>query len=100
MCLVKHPTFKIMKKLILTILFCLITSITFSDEFKIPFSCYPKQVQSKFKEHKLKLDLSGNNRTEDSWGFIQNKGTMFTIFTYSNITAEEMDLMLTILMGE
>lgn len=73
---------------------------TFADEFSIPFSVYPKQLQAKFKEHNLKLDLSGNDRTEDSFGFILNKGTSFSIFTYFNLTDEQMDVLLDILLEE
>ena len=90
-----------MKKLFfITILLLFLTTSVFSDEFQIPFSVYPKQLQAKFKEHNIKLDLSGNDRTENSWGFIENRGTSFTIFTYRNITTEEMDVMLDIIMEE
>jgi len=89
-----------LKKLILIILFCLITTVAFADKFIIPFSIYPKELQAKFKEHNIKLDLSGNDRTEDSFGFIKNEGTSYTIYTYFNATDEEMNLILDILMEE
>jgi len=63
-----------------------------ADEFMFPFSCYPKQVQEKFAEHGKKLDLDGNDRTEESWGFIENQGTNFKIYTYYSATEEDLQI--------
>ena len=49
-------------------------------------SCYPKEVQAKFAETGRKLDLSGNDRTRDSWGFLDNRGGNFVIYTYRPAT--------------
>ena len=81
-----------MKKIILTAVFILLTSILFADVIKIPFSCFPKQLQKEFKKNHIKLDLSGNDRTKDSFGFINNLGTNFEIITYKSITIEELEL--------
>lgn len=63
----------------------------------MPFSCYPKEIQKKCAEYGKKLDLSGNDRDENSWGFLVNEGTQFTIYTYESITEEDLELMLEIL---
>ena len=85
-------------KIILIILMLLITTIAYADEYTIMGSCYPKKIQQQFADKGLKLDLSGNDRTPDSFGFILNEGTQFKIFTYKELNEEEMTLMLKIIM--
>lgn len=69
-----------------------ITSNVYADKLCIPFSTYPKAIQKEFARVGKKLDLDANNRTESSWGFLVNKGTEFELYTYQNVTLEELDL--------
>jgi hypothetical protein len=62
---------------------------TSADEILIPWSCYPKQVQEAFAEQGMKLDLSGNDRTPESWGFLENKGMEFIIYSYKPMTKQD-----------
>ncbi len=66
---------------------------------EVPFSCYPKEVQEAFALNDLKLDLSGNDRTEESWGFIENKGASFVLYSYKPLTQEDFVLLNQILFG-
>lgn len=88
------------RKLCLILVILLLPLTIFADEFRIPFSVYPKEIQAKFAEHGRKLDLNGNDRTEDSWGFIENKGTAFVIYTYRSATKKDFKVIRKILMGE
>ena len=85
-------------KVYLILLILLLPLTCFPDEIKIPFSVYPKKLQAKFAEHDRKLDLNGNDRTEDSWGFIENKGTAFVIYTYRSATKEDFEIIREILL--
>lgn len=71
----------------------------FSDKLIIPFDCYPKEIQVSFAEAGRKLDLSGNDRTRESWGFIVNEGSQFTIYTYKSATPEDFKIMMDIFQG-
>ena len=73
--------------------------LIFGDELQIASSCYPKQLQSKFIEKGYKLDLSANDRDEKSWGFIESKGSKYSIFTYNPVTSKEMSDVLKLTMG-
>ena len=86
-----------MKRLILLLIFILITTNAFADKLGIPFSCYPRELQACFAKHGLKVDLSGNDRTYDSFGFIKNEGTEFWIYTYYNCTREELELIMKVI---
>ena len=48
-----------------------------------------KELQEMFKDEGLKLDLSPNERTKESWGFLVNKGSEYAIYTYHSSTSEE-----------
>lgn len=88
-----------MKRIILLISFLLFfASSVFADKLMIPFDCYPLELQAKFAEHGLKLDLNGIERTEDSWGFLINEGSRFIIYTYQPITSEELTLIMEIIL--
>ncbi len=76
-------------KLCLILVLLLLPLNSFADEFRFPFSVYPKKLQAKFAEYDRKLDLSGDDRTEDSWGFIENKGSSFILYTYRSATSED-----------
>jgi len=87
-------------KIAFIIIFLFITAFAYADAFEIPFSVYPKELQAQFAEEGKKLDLSGNDRTKESWGFIENKGTEFIIYTYKSATIEDLNLIKKIIMGE
>lgn len=87
-----------MKKL-LVLLLLLIPILCSADEFQIPFACYPKQVQQDFALYGYKLDLSGNDRTPDSWGFLENKGDNYIIYTYRAVTKQDLETMRVILLN-
>jgi len=77
-----------MKKYIIIIILMLATTC-FADTLQIPFSVYPKKIQREFKKIEVRLDLNPNDRTERSWGFLENKGTSFNIITYKPVNAED-----------
>jgi hypothetical protein len=81
-----------MKKLLAFVLFLCVSSIAYADKIIIPGSCYPKKIQKEFKNRGIKLDLSGNDRTKESWGFLVNEGSEFTIYTYKGATEEDLNL--------
>lgn len=81
-----------MKKLIFLIVFLLIASNVLADKIMIPFSVYPKEMQKLFAEEGYKLDLDGNDRDVNSWGFLRNEGTQFIIYTYDSITLDELTM--------
>ena len=86
-----------MKKLILAFFIIFVsTSLAFSDQFIIPYSCWPAELQREFKNYGFKLDLTGDPRTKDSFGYILNQGDKYTIFTYKSATSEEMAVILEI----
>ena len=85
--------------MVVTVLGCLMCARAYADEFIMSGGCYPKEVQAKFLKHGLKLDLSGNDRTRDSFAFIENRGQEYKIFTYKNLNEKEMLLMLQIITG-
>lgn len=78
-----------MKKLIFIVILLMATSCL-ADTIQIPFSCYPKEIQKKFAATGRKLDLTGNDRDVNSWGFIDNKGTHYDIVTYNQISVNEL----------
>lgn len=84
---------KKLARLGLVVLFLMIHTTSFADMVSIPFSCYPKKMQASFEKRGYKLDLDGNDRTEDSWGFIVNKGNKFEVYTYKPITVEELEML-------
>ena len=67
-------------------------SIALADKIEIPFQCFPKEIQKSFKQYGIKLDLSGNDRSQDSWGFIQNEGSRYNLFSYNLLTIKELEL--------
>ena len=75
-------------------LFLFICNLSYSDELLVPFSCYPKDLQKRFAENGRKLDLNGNDRTPESWGFLFNKGAGYVIYTYRTATPKDLEIML------
>lgn len=84
---------KIISLILISIFFF---NIAIADELSIPYSCFPKLLQAKFSENNLKLDLDGNNRTQDSWGFLKNEGASYKIYTYRSVTTDELNLVMKI----
>ena len=83
-----------MKKIIFGFIF-FITFITvncYADNIIIPFSCFPKQIQEKFLKHNVKLELNGEIRQKDTFGFIKNNGNSYEIVTYKPVTNEELEM--------
>lgn len=86
-----------MKYILIILLF---TTSLFADEIQVPASCYPKVLQEQFKEYGLQLDLSGNDKTPESWGFIENRGTYFNILSYGAIAEEDFKIITKVLFGD
>ena len=89
-----------MKKILITIALLLIASLAIPDEITIPFAFFPKEVQEAFAREGLKLDLNGNDRTKDSWGFIVSKGTEIILYTYKTMTKEDFEMLDKIFYGK
>ena len=86
-------------RVLMSLLVALIISLpAFADKLIIPFDCYPKQLQAAFATQGLKLDLSGVDRTDDSWGFLENQGTRFILYTYNPVQDWELKLLLETIM--
>lgn len=79
-------------RIILVIFFLLCCSFAFSDELNIPFSCWSKELQTEFKELGRKLDLESSERTNDSWGYLVNKGSSYVIYTYNSVNPGEFEM--------
>lgn len=86
-----------MKRFIILILLLVISGSAMADKFMVPHSCYPQKIVRKFAEYGLKLELSGEYRDKDSWGYLINEGNKFTIYTYYSVTEEERLMLLEIL---
>lgn len=71
----------------------------FADKVVLPMSCYPKEIQKKFAENGIHIDLSPNDRTEKSWGFLVSEGTRFYINTYEPLRVpDDLELIKKIIM--
>jgi len=81
-----------MKKLIVFIALFFVTTIAFCDSVEIIFDCYPKEIQEGFAKRGYKVDLSANDRTDGSWGFVESKGSHYYIHTYFPIEPEEFSM--------
>jgi len=79
-----------MKKYILLLLLVLAVNVS-ADEINIPFSCWPLELQHEFGKKGLKLDLTAGERTDDSWGYIDSKGSSYSLFTYRSATIEDFE---------
>ena len=89
-----------MKKLLLTVAILFISITAFADDLIIPFALYPKEAQKAFAKYKLKLDLNGNDRTEKSFAWLENRGNEFIIHSYKTLTKEDFDIISKVLFGE
>lgn len=81
-----------MKITIFAIIFTfLFISFVFADELRIPFPCWPKELQEEFAKTERKLDLRDGERTNNSWAFLKNKGSSYVIYTYYSVTPEDFE---------
>lgn len=81
-----------MRILVISLLFLAMSFPVFCDTIKIPFSCWSEELQTAFANEGKKIDLNGDERTEDSWGLIVNKGAEYEIFTYGPTSSEDLEL--------
>ena len=81
-----------MKNIFFIFLFLLICTLSNADEIQIPFSCWPFELQKEFSVEGIKLDLDPNKRTDDSWGYVMNKGSHFSLFTYKSATPKDFEI--------
>jgi len=72
--------------------------MAFADELRVPISCYPTKLQAKFAEKGYKLDLSANDRDKNSCGFLESKGSSYSIFTYKQVTSKELEMIMRLTM--
>jgi hypothetical protein len=86
-----------MKKIIIALILLFITSTVYADKLIVPFSVYPKDFAKLCYDYGRTIDLSGNDRTEESWGFIQSEGSSFIIYTYYPATKDDMKWLLRII---
>lgn len=61
-----------------------ISSISFADEIRIPQAVYIDKFKAYTKEHGIDLN--------DVDGFVENHGQNFKVFTYKNMTSEQLDI--------
>src|SRR3990167_5990885 len=83
-----------MKKFIFIYIFCFFSFsfIANADVLEVPFSCWPKDLEIFFYKNGMKLDLSSDVRTSDSWGYIVNEGSSYKIITYRSIQKEDFEI--------
>ena len=77
-----------MRIALILIIILLLCNVAYADKLGIPFDCYPKAIQEAFAEEGLKVDFRAEDRTKDSWGFIQSEGSRYYIYTYHPIPRE------------
>jgi hypothetical protein len=90
----------------LTFIFSFIFSFMFSfvglvyaDYIDIPYKCNPIKVQKAFADKGYKVDLSGNDYTDDSFGLLENRGSSFRIITYNSATKADLGMIREIITG-
>jgi len=88
-----------MKKIIFAFILLFIYTSVFADEITIPFCISIKKVQEAFKIYDKKLDNFWEEPTEDSWGYIMNKGNEIVLYTYKPMTIEDFNLLNKIFYG-
>ena len=87
-----------MKKTFLAIFFIFLSVLVSADEIQVPFSCWPKELHEEFLKSGRKLDLHSEDRTEDSWGYLVNQGSSFSIYTYAPVTPKDFEVIQMIVM--
>ena len=81
---------RLLKAGILTLLLIMCASACFADKLIIQRDCYPRELQAEFLERGYVLDLNGIDRTKESWGFIENEGNQYMLYTYKSVTDKEL----------
>ena len=87
-------------KTIIVLVLLLVTTICSADELRIPYSCYPRELQQRFLDKGYIVDLSSVDRTRESWGFIVNEGSQYKIYTYKSVTKEELQDIMELINGK
>ena len=87
-------------KTIIVLVLLLVTTMCSADELRIPYSCYPRELQQQFLDKGYKVDLNSVDRTRESWGFIENEGSQYKIFTYNSVTTEELQDIMELINGK
>ena len=67
-----------------------ICTVANADKLMIPYDCYPRELQQRFLENGYKLELDSTLREADSWGFLENEGSQYNIYTYKPLTDKEL----------
>jgi len=80
-----------MKTFIATILLLSFMTVCYADNIKVPFECYPQEIVKLFNDNGLKLEKDASTRDRDSWGFLVNEGSNYTIVTYKPVTISELE---------
>lgn len=88
-----------MKNLLTVLSIFLSITIAHADELIIPFPCYPQKIAEKFLMKGYVIDLSANERTQISYGFIVSRGNEYSIFTYNPVSNEDLQKILSIAMS-
>ena len=94
--------YKQAKKLVkagLVMVMLLLTRNAGADELIIGRDCQSKNLQIQFALRGYQLDLDGNDRDENSWGFLKNEGNQFKIYTYKSVTTKELGMVREIVNG-
>ena len=91
-----HSPFRLAEESVMKIFFVMMFigcffSFALADEVKIPFSCWPLELQKEFSKLGKKLDLKSEDRTEESWGYLFNEGNSFKIYTYNHANEDDLE---------
>jgi len=95
--------YKQAKKLVkagLVMVMLLLTRNAGADELIIGRDCQPKNLQIQFALRGYQLDLDGNDRDENSWGFLKNEGNQFKIYTYKSVDTRELAMVREVVNGQ
>ena len=83
---------KLNKPILYILAVILFPLFSFANELQIPFECYPERIKKAFNDAGIELEISREVRKETTWGFIDNRGSNYSIFTYKPTTREELEL--------
>lgn len=83
-----------MKNIFIVLFILLLINEAFADKIIIQFECEPKKLQESFARNGKKLDLSPNDKDENSWGFLINEGNQYTIVTYKSVQDSDWEILL------
>ena len=88
-----------MKILLILLILISISVNAFADKIIVPFECYPDEIVERFEAKGYQLEPHEYFRDENSWGFLKNEGSQYTIYTYKPVTKEELEDIRPIIMG-